>query len=405
MTERLSIHLDVLGGIAGDMFAAAILDALPDLRARVLADVAAVLPLEAGAATLTEGASGGLRALRFGLAPADARRAGPSASHGHDAARFSDLCGRIRSAPLSPGAADRAVAILTILADAESRIHGVPRDEVHFHEIADWDSLMDVVAAGSIAAALEGSAWSVSDLPRGGGTIATRHGRLPVPAPATAAILTGFSFRDDGVPGERVTPTGAAILRHLVGESGRQAPLGGRLKATGTGAGTRDLPHMPNVLRALVFAQAADAAAAETAVETVAVVSFEIDDMTGEEIGVALERLRGVDGVLDASLSARTGKKSRPLSAFHLLVRPDALEDVKGRCFSETSTIGLRWRTEGRACLPRCAETVPVEGRTVRVKRVERPGAQQTAKAESDDLAAGGNLAERRRIAARAGGP
>jgi uncharacterized protein (TIGR00299 family) protein len=408
MTEHLSIHLDALGGIAGDMFAAAMLDALPDLRERVLADVVAVLPAEAGAAALAEGRSGGLRALRFGLTPAqvhsDRNHHGAASLH-ENAARFPDLCERIRSAPLAPGTDGHAVAILTILADAEARIHRVPRDEVHFHEIADWDSLTDVVAAGSIAAALEGSTWSVSDLPRGGGLADTRHGRLPVPAPATAAILTGFAFRDDGVLGERVTPTGAAILRHLVGEGGRHPPAGGRLMATGTGAGTRDLPHMPNVLRALVFAQAANAAATETAVETVAVLSFEIDDMTGEEIGVALERLRGVDGVLDASVSARTAKKGRPATAFHLLVRPDALEDLKARCFTETSTIGLRWRFEARACLARRADAVPVKGRIVRVKRVERPGARSTAKAESDDLGFAESLAERRSIAAKAGEP
>ena len=125
----------------------------------------------------------------------------------------------------------------------------MPVDEVHFHEIGDWDSLMDVMAAGSIAAALEGARWSVSALPRGGGLVRTRHGLLPVPAPATARLLDGFTWRDDGIGGERVTPTGAAILRHLVGAAAARGVVG-RLQGTGTGAGTRELPGQPNILRA-----------------------------------------------------------------------------------------------------------------------------------------------------------
>ena len=167
------------------------------------------------------------------------------------------MVGRIRTAALADGSAEQAVAILTLIAEVEATIHQVPIEDVHFHEIADWDSLLDVVAAGSIAAALPAARWTVSPLPRGGGLVKTRHGLLPVPAPATAALLTGFAWRDDGVGGERVTPTGAAILRHLVGPDGSGFGNGsshaGRLVSIGTGAGTRTLPGIPNVLRALVF--------------------------------------------------------------------------------------------------------------------------------------------------------
>ena len=261
---------------------------------------------------------------------------------------------RIRAAALSPGTAEHAVGILTVLAEAESHIHGVPVEEVHFHEIADWDSLMDVVAAGSIVAALPGAGWSVSELPLGGGFVRTRHGLMPVPAPATARLLDGFAWRQDGVAGERVTPTGAAILRH-VGARGR--PPGGRLLGAGAGAGTRELPGRPNILRALVFETTGTAVAPEA----VAVLSFDIDDMTGEEIGVAAERLREVEGVLDLSFDARFGKKGRPLHGFRLLVAPEAVEDVAERCLVETSTIGLRWRIETRRVLERRQSTVADE--------------------------------------------
>jgi uncharacterized protein (TIGR00299 family) protein len=454
----LRIHLDAVGGIAGDMFVAALLDAFPDLRARVLADARMVLP-EGFDGELRETRSGILRGLGFGLAgsgpgskpsptaalstasppavsaPAASApaasprhgRAGPghlfqhSAAtgprheagaggghhphHDHDAGSFRDMVARIRGAGLSDGTADHAIAILTLIAEVEAAIHQVPIEAVHFHEIADWDSLLDVVAAGSIAAALSGAHWTVSPLPRGGGLVKTRHGLLPVPAPATAALLLGFAWRDDGVGGERVTPTGAAILRHLVGphgspEGGAPTPIG-RLVAIGTGAGTRTLPGMPNVLRALVF----DAEAASAARERVTILSFEIDDMTGEEIAVAADRLRAVEGVLDLGIHPLQGKKNRLMQSFRLLVRPDQADAVIARCFLETSTIGLRVAEAQRVVLARQLAQTEADGVAIGIKTVERGGAAST-KAESDDLVAD-SLEARRRLKrlAEAGAP
>ncbi len=368
------------------MLVAALLDARPDLLDRVERDLSRVLPAEAGLPRLVEGFSGGLRARRFRL---DGEPA-PAGAHGGPAGSYSDMRERIERADLSPGTAGHALAILRLIAETEAALHGVAVEEVHFHEIADWDSLADVVAVGSLAAALGPATWSVSDLPRGGGLVKTQHGLLPVPAPATAALLAGFRWRDDGVTGERVTPTGAAALRHLCGSEPARIAAG-RLLATGTGAGTRDLPGLPNVLRALLFEQEVHAGAADS----VGVITFDIDDMTGEEIATACDRLRAHAGVLDVSSGARMGKKGRPAQEVRVLVRPEALEDVIARCFVETATIGLRWRLESRRVLPRAMS----EGTGgVRLKTVERPGGGRTAKAESDDLA-GASLAARRRAA------
>jgi pyridinium-3,5-bisthiocarboxylic acid mononucleotide nickel chelatase len=420
MPGRFHIHLDAAGGAAGDMFVAALLAALPELRDRVFADLAAAMPDGVGRPTLDAGTSGDVAACRFFLAGApEAHRHDHDHHHHHDhdhdhhhhdhdhhhhaevrergPVRFPEIARMIGDAALHPGTAAQAIAILRRLAEVESRMHRVPLDEVHFHEIADWDSLMDVVAAGSIAAALDGCTWSVSDLPLGGGLVRTGHGLLPVPAPATAELLKGFSWRDDGVGGERVTPTGGAIIAHLVA-AGSEARRGGALRAVGNGAGTRELPGMPNILRALVFEATPDADLPGEA-DAVIVVGFEVDDMTGEEIGVAADRLRAAAGVFDLSIGARQGKKGRPASDFRLLVKPECLAAVGALCFAETSTIGLRWRREQRRCLPRDGETVTVDGLELRTKRSLRPDGAASVKVESDDVAVLDGLARRRRIA------
>ena len=375
----LAIRLDAVGGAAGDMFVAAMVDAMPDLRARVLADVSAVLPSGVGTPRFETGTSAGLHCLRFRLVER------PHAHDHHAHASFRDMVARIEAALLSDGTAAHGVAILRLLAEAEAAIHHVPVDEVHFHEIGDWDSLMDVTAAGSIAAALDGARWSVSALPRGDGLVRTRHGLLPVPAPATARLLEGFTWRDDGIGGERVTPTGGAIIRHLVTAPDTRAA--GRLQATGTGAGTRELPGQPNILRASLYVDTVARPGEEDIVE----LCFEIDDMTAEELGTATDRLRAAPGVRDLVLVPAIGKKGRPIHTFRLLVEPDQQAAVVEACFAETSTIGLRWQTLRRAVLPR---TVAAVG-TVRVKTVTR-SAGLSRKAESDDLGGIAGLEARR---------
>jgi uncharacterized protein (DUF111 family) len=289
-----------------------------------------------------------------------------------------------------------AIALLDLLADAEAGVHGTTRDAVHFHELADWDSRMDVVAAGAIAAALDGAQWSATAPPRGGGTVRTAHGVLPVPGPATARLLEGYPWRDDGIAGERVTPTGAAILRHLVSAGACDAgTAGGRLLAQGFGAGTRALPGVPNVLRVLVFEQR-DAVADER----VALVEFDVDDMTGEELALAADRLRAVEGAIDVSVGTRAGKKGRIVADFRVLARGTAADAVASACFSETSTLGLRVREERRRVLPRREVGVDAEGVHLRVKVAHRPDGTTTAKTAHDDIAATPGLAARRRVRA-----
>jgi uncharacterized protein (TIGR00299 family) protein len=378
----LSVHLDPCGGVAGDMFAAAMLDAFPVLEAPLRADLAAVLGSVVEPLTW-RGSSRGLAVLRVQMAVRDAP---PATGH------WRDIRALLQGSALAPPVRDGALAVFGLLADAEAHCHGVPSDDVHFHEIADWDSLADIVAAASLAHRSGVVRWTVGELPLGEGMVMTAHGGLPLPAPATARLLEGFAVHRDGERGERVTPTGAAILRHLVADP-KSRPTPGRLKATGTGAGSRELDQRPNTLRVLVTEAVADPCA-----DRVARLSFEIDDMTPEEIGVALDRLRADAGVLDAGFTLGYGKKSRPRFAVEILARPEAAEAVAAACLLETSTLGLRLEVIERRLLARSAK-----GGDPRTKRAERPGGA-TCKAESDDLAAIPGLAARRATARAAEG-
>ena len=412
--DSLAIHLDLVGGISGDMFVAAMADAMPALASEVLAQVDKVRAGGDRSAEFIEASSGGLRARRFGVVPGP-RSAAPTArgigvqgagrrghepdrhdehEHGHAGTAYAALRGRIEAAPLTAPTRKHALALLALLGDAEARVHGIPTDAVHFHELADWDSLLDVVAAGCIAGLLEGARWTATSLPLGGGTVRSAHGVLPVPAPATVLLLEGYPWHDDGIGGERVTPTGAAILRHLVPRehcNARRDP--GRLLGAGSGAGTRALPGMPNIVRAVVTER--DRAGVGD-VDVVAVVEFDVDDMTGEEIAVAADRLRTEPGVVDVSVGTRHGKKGRPLAEFRLLARPEATDALVQACFSETSTLGLRWREERRRVLHRTEVAATLGGGDVSVKVALRPDGKRTAKAAHDDVAATRGLSERR---------
>jgi uncharacterized protein (TIGR00299 family) protein len=430
VSERLHIHLDVVGGIAGDIFVAGMTDAFPQLKEAVLRNASAVLPASCGKPVFLEGKSGAIRALRFSLVSPDDKHghadvehhhshhhdhphdhhheSGPVKTlhrndamahrhtHDHGASSYLEIAGLIEGADLAPNVRVHALGILRLLAEAEAHVHQVEIDHVHFHEIAGWDSVMDVVAAGTIAAVLDGARWSVSSLPLGGGLVQTQHGLLPVPAPATAALLKNFQWRNDGVGGERITPTGAAILRHLIDRPTSLLPEG-RLMATGIGAGTREFEQLPNILRVLVFETGTQA---ESMV--VATINFDVDDMTGEEIQVSADRIREAEGVIDVTTGQRTGKKGRVMTSFRVLAQPDRLDDINPLIFTETSTIGLRWHLEQRACLFRKPDSVPYEDGVLRVKEIRRPDGSLSRKTESDDVAPKAGLERRRALKAKA---
>ncbi len=382
MSARRHIHLDPVGGLAGDMFLAAVLHAWPELRDTLASAMrAAGLPAD-WRFEAAPGASAGIAGIRARISPPEGRAHPPTGS-------FRAIRARLEAAPLAPGARDRAIDIFRRLAEVEGEIHGVPAEDVHFHEIADWDSVADIAGAAAAIEALGPATWSVGDLPLGSGSVTAAHGRLPVPAPATALLLRGYRAVDDGVPGERVTPTGAAILAHLgAAQDARRPP--GRLERIGHGLGTRDLPGLANMLRLLSLETAPAEAAGEGADGggwrrdgEVGVVEFEVDDQSPEDLAAGIDRLRAAEGVLDVLQTPATGKKGRVALSIRLLCRPDALDAAIGACFLQTATIGLRWRTERRVELARAADAAGGRG----AKTARRPGGRLTVKADMDDLA------------------
>jgi len=392
----MHIHLDAVGGVAGDMFIAAMLDAFPDLHDGMLAAIrAAGLPAEVHVG-FAEHQDHALTGLRFRvIEPRTAELL--VAAHHHPHTPFADIRAHLQACALTPSVRAHAIGIFTVLAQAEAKVHGKTIDTVSFHELGEWDSIADIVGAAFLidAFASPGAAatWSVSSLPLGRGRAKTAHGILPIPTPATVLLLEGFEFADDGLEGERVTPTGAAILRHL-GCTQSASRRSRRLLRTGIGFGTRTFTGISNVLRVLAFEEVRE----HRGSDEVAQVQFEVDDQTPEDLAIALDKLRAHPSVLDVLQTPAFGKKGRMTMHIQLLADVADMEAVFDACFSETTTIGLRFQVMQRRKLARASTTVEAAGRQMRVKIAERPG-RTTAKVEADDLLnVIGGRAERERL-------
>jgi len=270
------------------------------------------------------------------------------------AVRFDDLAALlapVERSGLAEAVRTRAARILRRLAEAESRVHRVPPEAVHFHEVGALDTLVDVVGAVAALDALGVDTVHVSPFPIGGGTVETAHGRLPVPAPATVELLRGFTVYDNGVRAELVTPTGAAILTTLA-EPGPAPAL--RLDAQGWGAGSRELA-IPNLLRVLVGEAAVPP---EPGQETLTAVETTIDDMSPQLYEPLMERLLEA-GALDVFLTPVVMKRSRPGVVVTVLCPPDIVGELSRVLFEESSTIGVRWSEWRRARLARAMVTLP----------------------------------------------
>jgi len=358
-------YFDCPAGASGDM----ILGALVDAGCPLDAIEKALSALEVGGWRLEARPveRGGLRGTHL-VVETD------PAAHFHDLAA---LVAPIERSGLPEAARSRATAILKRLAEAESRVHRVPVDAVHFHEVGALDTLVDVVGAVAGLDALGIEVVHVSPLPVGGGTIESAHGRLPIPAPATVELLRGFPVYDNGVQAELVTPTGAAILTTLAVPGPMPAM---RLRAQGWGAGTRTLP-IANLLRVLLGeGQAADAGSERlTAIETT------IDDMSPQLYEPLMEQLFEA-GALDVYLTPVIMKKSRPGVVLTAFATPERVGDLAALLFRETTTIGVRWHEYVRTRLPRELVRLPTSLGPLTFKVSRLQGRPVTVTPEFDEV-------------------
>lgn len=381
----MHIHLDLIGGLSGDMFIAGMLDCFPELGSSLQPHIEAAGFSKLVKLSINDADDGTLTGTHFKvLADDDAE--------GHHHRHYSEIRKIIGSSSLANDVKAIALEIFHHIAVVEARIHGTEVSHVAFHEVGAWDSIADIVCAASLISAVGANNWSVSKIPLGRGQVKTAHGMLPVPAPATTLLLEGFEFFDDGLEGERVTPTGAAILKQLAPE--HRGPQG-KLLRSGFGFGTKRFPGISNVVRVMVF-DTGEQVRWDT--DEVLELRFEVDDQTAEELADALERLRQRDDIIDVSSSMVFGKKGRHSASVQVLASPAAEQAVISACFAETTTLGIRRQLTGRAILSRQQINVAHNGRDYRVKLASRPGGD-TAKAEIDDLQQlQGSLADRRQL-------
>jgi hypothetical protein len=284
--------------------------------------------------------------------------------------------------------------IFSLLAQAESQVHGVAVEDVSFHEVGNWDSIADIVCASVLLEALDIRSASCAPLPLGSGRVQTAHGLLPVPAPATAILLQGLPVSYDGIPGERVTPTGAAIIGSL--NPLPSQPADGILRHTGMGFGSRKLEGLPNCLQLLCI-DTAKQPGFQADTDRIATLRFDIDDQNPEDFALAMDHLRAETGVLSVTSTQAIGKQGRPTLLVEILAHREDLGTVAEACFRETTTIGLRWGETQRYLLPRRQHQVQLDDKTVEAKQVQRPDGP-TAKVESRDLRDAGGQREREQL-------
>jgi uncharacterized protein (TIGR00299 family) protein len=317
----------------------------------------------------------------------------PGLAGPHEHRNHRDIVAMIECSTLAAGVKRRALAIFGRIAEAEAKIHGVPVAEVGFHEVGAVDSIIDIVGAAVALEWLRPDSILVSTIELGGGFVRCAHGRLPVPAPATADLLRGAPVRLGTVPFEAATPTGAAIL--VASADGFTDKPDFTIERIGYGIGHKDGP-IPNILRVFLATErtAQDAAPAtgpqaETVVsaprESAVVLECNLDDMTGETAGFVLEKLLCA-GASDAWITPIVMKKSRPAITLSVLCPPGRESALTGLLLRETTTFGLRRREVGKLALERTFEEVATSLGSVRVKTAWLDGRRMKSKPEHDDL-------------------
>lgn len=369
-----TLYFDCFSGVSGDMTVGALLDLGADFDAlRAGLDSLGVPGYRVAAERVVKK---GVSATQFRvLIEPDTDKPHRHLRHVVEIIRRGDLPETVK---------ERSIAVFARIAEVEAAIHGTTVERVHFHEVGAIDSIVDVVGAHLALHLLGVGRVVVSPIQVGCGTIQCAHGVMPVPAPATAALLRGAPACGGGVEGELATPTGAALMTAWAESFGPMPAM--TVEGVGYGAGTKDLPDRANVLRAVLGEAdaAAGAAGGDASGETVTVIETLLDDMSGEMLAPAMEALLAA-GARDAFITPAFGKKGRPAQLLTVLCDAGQVSGIVRCLFAHTTTLGVRMRGERRVTLARSWKTVETPQGRVRVKVAEFEGAPSTAHPEFED--------------------
>ena len=357
---------DLIGGVSGDMFVAALLDL--------------GLPLNVLRAELRK-----IPTLKFDL------KAVKKPVHSIRATQFQVICAKnesprswkqirdlIKQSKLVAEIKTTGLEIFTCLAEAEAKIHGIAVDRVHFHEVGATDSIVDIMAATIGIQELGIDAFHFSRIPLGNGITRSQHGPLPVPGPATLELLKGLPVFGVDVNSETVTPTGAAIVRALGNNFGPPPEM--MIEKIGYGTGQKEFPTRPNLFRLMVGERSAAAQQ-----EEMLVIETNIDDMNPQFYDHVMELLFKA-GARDVFLTAIQMKKNRPGTLLRVIAEPREREKLARIIFQETSTIGIRYYPISRMILKRESKKIRTRYGEVAVKIVEQPDGCKRAAPEYDDI-------------------
>ena len=349
-------YLDCFSGISGDMFIGALLDAglsFEDLDQEIHA-----LPFDSFHLEMKREARSQIFGTRF-VVKTEGQEQVPR--------NLEVIRNIIRKGSLSSGVKDKSIRIFEELASVEGKIHNKPPEEVHFHEVGAVDSIIDIVGTVYGLERLGVTSLFVSPLPLGSGFVETAHGRIPIPAPATTALLEGVPVYDSGTHHEMVTPTGAVLVKGLATSFGPMPPM--VVEKIGYGVGTRDLSDRPNLARILIGHMQT-----EGQVDTVIILEANIDDTSPEWLGFLMDRLFDA-GALDVVFCPVQMKKNRPGIQIQVMGRPDQKDTLMEILFRESSTLGIRFRYTQRMVLQRSVAEVESPWGKIKVKKVlERDG-------------------------------
>ena len=402
-------YLDCFSGISGDMFLGALVDA--GVSSKLFEDTVAALDIGARL-EISRVQRGGISATKVDVysqgekdLPREVLQEHRGHSHTHEhshdsthahshehkhnheqARGLNEIRQIIEKAAIHSNAKATAIRIFEALGQAEAEIHNMPIEQVHFHEVGAVDAMVDIVCAAVGADSLAAEEWVCSPLNVGGGTVKCAHGTLPAPAPATLKLLQDAPVYSSGPQVELVTPTGAAIVKTL---SSRFASFPAmKVERAGYGAGTRNFPEHPNLLR-LTIGEAAPAASASPSAsnERITVLEANLDDLSPQVLAYAMERLLA-EGALDVFSVPVQMKKSRPGALLTVLAKMEDANRLTKLIFAETTTLGVRRRDEQRQTLSRRWETVDTTWGPVRIKIAGMNGSISNYAPEYEDCRA-----------------